>query len=34
MITALDEKEKKYVNDVIKEPIADLQTGAFLHMLD
>jgi len=30
----LDEKEIEYVEGVIKEPIPDLQTGAFLHLLD
>ena len=32
--TALDEKEIQYVESVLKAPIPDLQTGAFLHMLD
>ena len=32
--TSLDEKEVKYVEDVLKEPIPDLQAGAFLHHLD
>lgn len=30
----LDEKEVEYVEGVIKQPIPDLQTGAFLHLLD
>jgi 5'-3' exonuclease len=30
----LDEKEIEYVEGIIKEPIPDLQTGAFLHLLD
>ena len=33
-ITSLDENEKKYVNDALKDPIPDLQTGAFLRLLD
>ncbi len=33
-ITSLDDKEKEYVNMVLKEPIPDLQTGAFLHLMD
>lgn len=32
--TALDEKEIEYVEEVLKEPVPDLQTGAFLHHLD
>lgn len=32
--TALDEKEKQYVNDVITQTIPDLQVGGFLHLLD
>jgi len=32
--TALDEKEIKYVEDILKSPIPSLQTGAFLHLLD
>ena len=32
--TALDEKEIQYVESVLKSPVPDLQTGAFLHMLD
>ena len=32
--TALDEKEIEYVENVLKSPVPDLQTGAFLHMLD
>ena len=32
--TTLDEKEVKQVEDVLKDPIPDLQTGAFLHHLD
>jgi DNA polymerase-1 len=30
----LDEKEIEYVENIIKEDIPDLQTGAFLHLLD
>ncbi len=33
-ITALDDKEKEYVNEVLNSPVPDLQTGAFLHSLD
>ena len=33
-VTDLDEKEKNVVMEAIKAPIPDLQTGAFLHMLD
>ena len=33
-VTDLDEKEKNVVMEAIKGPIPDLQTGAFLHMLD
>ena len=32
--TTLDEKEVKHVEDILKDPIPDLQTGAFLHHLD
>lgn len=32
--SSLDEKEKKYVIDTLKEPVPDLQSGAFLHLLD
>jgi len=32
--TSLDTKEIEYVEQVIKEPIPELQTGAFLHLLD
>jgi 5'-3' exonuclease len=32
--TVLDEKEKNHILDVIKSPLPELQTGAFLHMLD
>jgi len=32
--TALSENEIEYVEDVLKEPIPDLQTGTFLHYLD
>ena len=32
--TSLDSKEKSYVELVLKEAIPDLQTGAFLHLLD
>ena len=30
----LDEKEQQYVEEVIREDIPDLQSGAFLHLLD
>lgn len=33
-ITALDDKEVEYVEEILKSPIPDLQTGAFLHHLD
>ena len=33
-ISSLDDKEKKYVNDVLKSPVPDLQTGAFLRLLE
>jgi 5'-3' exonuclease len=33
-ITVLDEGEVEYVQEVLKSPIPDLQTGAFLHLLD
>ena len=33
-ITALDDKEKQYVNDTISSSTPDLQSGAFLHLLD
>jgi DNA polymerase-1 len=32
--TALDDKEKQYVNDIISSNIPELQSGAFLHLLD
>lgn len=32
--TALDDSEKEYVKEVMKSPIPDLQTGAFLRYLD
>ena len=32
--TALNEKEIEYVEEVLKAPVPDLQTGAFLHHLD
>jgi len=32
--TSLDSKEKSYVESILKEPVPDLQTGAFLHLLD
>ena len=32
--TALDDGEIEYVETRLKEPIPDLQTGAFLHLLD
>jgi 5'-3' exonuclease len=33
-ISALDESEKQYVNDVLKQPAPDLQAGAFLRLLE
>ena len=33
-VTDLDEKEKNVVLETVKSPVPDLQTGAFLHMLD
>lgn len=33
-ISSLDDKEKKYVNEVINSSIPDLQTGAFLRLLE
>ena len=33
-VSTLDEKEKKYVMDVLTSTIPDLQSGAFLHHLD
>jgi len=32
--TALDDKEIEYVEEILKTPVPDLQTGAFLHHLD
>lgn len=32
--TALDDKEKEYINAIINAPIPDLQTGVFLSLLD
>ena len=32
--TALDDKEKEIVNNVLKSDVPALQTGAFLHLLD
>lgn len=32
--TSLDDKEKEYVNSILKQPIPNLQTGAFLHLMD
>lgn len=32
--TQLDESEIEYVTEIMKSPIPDLQTGAFLHLLD
>ena len=32
--TQLDESEIDYVTEIMKSPIPDLQTGAFLHLLD
>ena len=33
-ISSLDDKEKKHVNEVINSPVPDLQTGAFLRLLE
>lgn len=33
-ISALDDKEKQYVNDTLNSPVPELQSGAFLHLLD
>jgi DNA polymerase-1 len=33
-ITALDDKENDYVNNTLKEKVPDLQSGAFLRLLD
>lgn len=33
-ISSLDDKEKEYVNTVLKESVPKLRTGAFLHLLD
>lgn len=32
--TSLDDKEIAYVESILKDPVPDLQTGAFLHLLD
>jgi len=32
--TSLDDKEKKYINEIINTKVPGLQTGAFLHLLD
>ena len=32
--SVLDDKEKDFVSNILKDPIPDLQTGAFLHLLD
>ena len=32
--TALDEREINYVESTFKAPVPDLQTGAFLHLMD
>jgi len=32
--TALDDKEIQYVEDVLKQQVPNLQTGAFLHLMD
>lgn len=32
--TALDDKEIQYVEEILKSPIPDLQTGAFLHLME
>ena len=32
--SSLDDKEKQYINEVLKQPVPDLQSGAFLHLLD
>ena len=33
-ISDLDDKEKEYVMDILRSPLPDLQTGAFLRLLD
>ena len=33
-VSDLDEKEKSFVVDTIKSPVPDLQTGAFLRLLE
>ena len=32
--SSLDDKEKQYVNEIIKQPVPDLQSGVFLNLLD
>ena len=32
--SVLDDKEKDFISNILKDPIPDLQTGAFLHLLD
>jgi hypothetical protein len=32
--SVLDDKEKNRILEILKEPIPDLQAGAFLHLLD
>ena len=32
--SVLDDKEKDFVSNILKDPIPNLQTGAFLHLLD
>lgn len=32
--TSLDDNEKQYVNDILKQPTPDLQSGAFLRLLE
>ena len=32
--TSLDDNEKQYVNDILKQPAPDLQSGAFLRLLE
>ena len=32
--SSLDDKEKQYINEIIKQPVPDLQSGVFLNLLD
>ena len=32
--SSLDDKEKQYINEVLKQPVPDLQSGVFLNLLD